>query len=259
MDGFVVHEVAADLVVRIGRAMPELPATMDSEVEQLWQAACRRAAAGGAGQLFNGRVCSADTITPHLVTGHLTEYRRVVAQMERPELFAIRGPGPATSLGVRPLAVCGVLCCAGGVVVGRRHQGAIYQPGMWQLAPAGSVDAGAVNDDGVADLRRQLLSELREELGLAPDTVNELRPLCIVEHPGSHVSDLGLALTTALTAGAVLAAHRADGNGEYQELRIVPEDQLAAFLAEVGATLVPPAHEFLVRAELTHRRADSHP
>ena len=188
MDGFVVHEVAVDVVVRTGRAMPELPAAVDREVERLWQAAGQRVATGGAGRMFNGRVFSADTITPHLVTGHLTEYRRVVAQMERPELFA--------ELGVRSLAVCGVLRCAGGVVMGRRHRAAIYQAGMWQLAPAGSVDAGAVGEDGAVDLRRQLFGELREELGLPSDAVDEPRPLCIVEHPGSHVSDLGLALVT---------------------------------------------------------------
>jgi hypothetical protein len=32
--------------------------------------------------------------------------------------------------------------------------------------------------------------------------MDEPRPLCIVEHPGSHVSDLALVLTTKLTAGA---------------------------------------------------------
>lgn len=158
--GFVVHEAAADIELRIGRAMPELPAAVDREVERLWQAASRRVAAGGAGRMFNGRVFSADAITPHLVTGHLTEYRRVVAQMERPSLFA--------ELGVRSFAVCGMLRCAGGVVVGRRHRAANYQAGMWQLAPAGSVDAGAVRTDGTVDIRRQLLRELHEELGLPP-------------------------------------------------------------------------------------------
>src|SRR5690348_4333049 len=126
--------------------MPDLPAALEREVERLWQAASARVAAGGAGRLFNGRVFSADSITPHLVTGHLTEFRRAVAQMERPELFA--------ELGVRSLAVCGVLQCADGVVVGQRHRAAIYQAGMWQLPPAGSVDAGAVAADGSVDLRR---------------------------------------------------------------------------------------------------------
>jgi len=249
VDRFVVHEVAADVVVRVGRAMPDLPAAGDQEVERLWQAASRRVATGGAGRMFNGRVFSADAITPHLVTGHLTEYRRVVAQMEQPELFA--------ELGVRSFAVCGVLRCADGVVVGRRHRAAIYQAGMWQLAPAGSVDAGAVAEDGTIDLRRQLLDELREELGLPPDTVDEPRPLCIVEHPGSHVSDLGLALVTRLSAEAVLAAHRAGGNAEYEQMRIVPEARLAGFLAEMGEALVPSVGEFLIRAGLTNRSPDS--
>jgi len=249
VDEFVVHEVAADVVVRVGRAMPQLPEVVDREVEGLWQAASRRVAAGGAGRMFNGRVFSVDSVTPHLITGHMTEYRRLVAQMERPALFA--------ELGVRSLAVCGVLRCAEGVVVGRRHRGAVYQPGMWQLPPAGSVDAGAVDEGGTVDLRRQLQRELREELGLSAETVGEPRPLCIVEHPGSHVSDLGLALVTRLSADAILAAHRANGNLEYERIAVVSEARLAAFLAEIGEPLVPPAWEFLIRSRSANRQPDS--
>ncbi len=249
VDGFVVHEVAPDVVARVERAMPVLPGVVDREVERLWQAASRRVAAGGAGLMFNGRVFSADAIAPHLISGHLTEYRRVVAQMERPELFA--------ELGVRSFAVCGVLRCAGGVMVGRRHRAAIYQAGMWQLPPSGSVDAAAVAADGIADLRRQLLRELQEELGLSPDAVGEARPLCVVEHPGSHVSDLGMALVTKLSAKAVLAAHRAHGNAEYEQMLVMSEAQLPAFLAKVGGGLVPPAREFLIRAGLTNWNPDS--
>lgn len=247
MQQYVVHEVAPDVVARIDRTMPALPSVVDREVERLWQAASERVAAGGAGQLFNGQVFSADSITPHLITGHLTEFRRIVAQMER----------PALELEVRPLAVCGTLRCADGVVVGRRHHAAIYQAGMWQLPPAGSVDASAVGADGVVDLRRQLLSELQEELGLAAGTVSEPEPLCIVEHPGSRVSDFGFGLITDLSGKAVLAAYRANGNPEYEEMRVVPEAKIAAFLAEAGGGLVWPAREFLMRAGLTIRVPDS--
>lgn len=62
---------------------------------------------------------------------------------------------------------------------------------MWQLPPAGSVDAEAVRPDGSLDLKGQLFRELREGLGLPADWVTELRPLCLMEHPGSHVLDLG--------------------------------------------------------------------
>jgi len=82
VDGFVVHEVAADVAVRVVRQMPDLPRALDQEVERLWQAACERAATDGAGRLFNGRVFSVDRFAADLITGHLTEFRRIVAQME---------------------------------------------------------------------------------------------------------------------------------------------------------------------------------
>ena len=67
------------------------------------------------------------------------------------------------------------------------------------------------------------------------------------------MSDLGLSLVTGLSAEAVLTAHRAGGNAEYDQMLVVPEAGLAAFLAEVGEALVPPAREFLVRAGLASR------
>ena len=228
--------------MRVTRAMPCLPASLDAEVEALWQAAAARVAAGGAGQLFNGRVFSADSIAPHAITGHLTEFRRIVAQMERPGLFA--------ALGVRPLAVCGVLRCADGVVFGRRHAAAIYQPGMWQLPPAGSVDAEAVAADGSVDVFAQLRAELVEELGLSPAAVRDPRPLCVVEHPGSHVCDLGIGLTTALAGADVLAIQAEHGNREYQRFAAVGFGALAGFVAQAGETLVPPAREFLCQMGL---------
>jgi hypothetical protein len=242
INNFVVHEVVPGLRVTVTRPMPDLPSALDSEVERLWRIASARVAAGGAGALFNGRVFSADTIAADAITGHLTEFRRIVAQMERPGLHA--------ELRVRPLAVCGVLRCADGVVFGRRHAGAIYQADMWQLPPAGSVDAHAVGADGVVALDRQLLSELREEIGLTPDEVDSPMPLCVVEHPGSHVCDLGMALRSQLDGAAIRAAHAERGDGEYPTLRIVPVEDLPAFLAEAGDAVVPPARVFLAHAGL---------
>ncbi len=241
-DGFVEHALDPAVRVRVVRPMPDLDATLEATVEDLWRAAAQRVAAGGAGTLFNGHVFSADRISQTEITGHITEFRRIVAQMEQPELFA--------ALGLRPLAVCGALRCADGVPFGRRHHAAIYQPGMWQLPPAGSVDPRAIAADGTVDLAAQLLSELTEELGIQGDQVARPRPLCVVEHPGSHVSDVGFALVTALTGAQVLDAHRRHANTEYDPLIVVPFADLADFVARTGDRLVPPAHAFLARAGL---------
>jgi hypothetical protein len=242
MQNVTVHPVSPALAVQVTRPMPPLSPALDARVEALWTRAADRVERGGAGRLFNGRVFSIDAITPDLITGHLTEYRRVVAQAEDHALFP--------DLGIRALAVCGVLRCAGGIVIGRRPAAAVYQPGLWQLCPAGSVDGGAARADGTMDYQAQLRTEIREEIGLPPETLGPATPLCVVEHPGSHVCDLGMAVTTDLGAEAVLAAHRDHGDGEYDPLRIVPVPGLPAFIDWTGDTLVPPAPVFLRRAGL---------
>jgi len=234
-----VHEVTPDVRARVVRAMPALPAALDSKIEALW----RQAQAHTGGVLFNGRVFSADRIGPGLLVGHLTEFRRIVAQMDRPPLFG--------ALGLRPMAVCGVVLCPEGVVLGRRHPRMVYQAGLWQLPPAGSVDAGAVAADGAVDLRGQVLTELHEELGLAADSVTALRPICLVEHAGSHVLDLGFALRIGLDAAAVLALRAgASHAAEYDPLEIVPLAELPARVAALGPALVPTAGIFLRRLGL---------
>jgi hypothetical protein len=82
MQPFVVHPINADVEVRITRPMPPLHAALEARIDALWAAASARVAAGGAGQLFNGRVFSIDSIAPDRIAGHLTEYRRLVAQVE---------------------------------------------------------------------------------------------------------------------------------------------------------------------------------
>lgn len=242
VEGFRVREVAEGLVVRVIAGLPALPAELDAAVERLWREACAIAEAGGAGRLFNGAVFSADRLSPGEIGGHMTEFRRVVAQMRDPAMFA--------ALGLRPLAVCGVLRCADGLVLGRRHVDAVYQPGQWQFPPAGSVDSASLRPDGRIDIAGALLAELAEELGLGADAVDAPRPLCIVEHPVSHVCDLGLALRTRLGGAAVLAAHHAHGNSEYDPLLVVAEPELPGFLAREADDLVPPAQEFLRRLGL---------
>ena len=234
MNGWRVHEISDEVRFRVVRPMPPLPPALDAEVERLWQAARAET------KLFNGRVFSADLITPRLVCGHWTEFRRIVAQM--------RCPGLHPLLGVRSLAVNGVIVGPDGVVFGRRPADAVYQPGEWQLPPAGSVDASAAGPEGEVDVLRQFFAELREELGLDAAQVSAPRLLCVVEHPGSHVLDLGIAVTTVLSAAAIRAAHAAGGNREYGALEVVPVADVPAFLVRAGGAVNGQARVFLARA-----------
>jgi hypothetical protein len=231
------HDIAPAPDIRITRQMPPLSPALEAAVGAAWQAAQGRM----GGRLFNGRVFSADAITPTRITGHWTEYRRVVAQMDRPDLFA--------DLGLRPLAVGGVIVGAGFVLFGRRPDGAVYQPGEWQLPPAGSIDPMA-SIHGRIDPLRQLHAELAEELGLPAEAVTEPRALAIVEHAGSHVCDLGIALCTGWDATTIAAAHAGHGDGEYTALAFVAPADLPGFLARHAGHVTRQALIFLARTGL---------
>jgi hypothetical protein len=192
-----MHGVMADVRVRVVRAMPELPAWLETAIDDIW--ASEQARLDGA--LFNGQVFSADVISRELIRGHWTEFRRVVAQMRRPELHS--------TLGIRPLAVGGVITGPDGVVFGRRPTRSVYQAGEWQLPPAGSVDGTAARPEGWVDVAAMVLQELAEELGLTAGEVSAPVPVAIVEHPGTHVLDLGMAMQTTLSAAAIAGAHQA--------------------------------------------------
>ncbi len=236
--GWLVHPLAQDLRVQVARSMPELPGALDAEVERLWALAQRRL----GGVLFNGRVFSTDAIEPHRITGHWTEFRRVVAQMERPELF--------DALALRPTATGGTLVCADGVLFGRRPADAIYQAGLWQLPPAGSLDPGAAGPDGRVDIMAQIFAELSEELGMDRAAIAQTSVLCAAEHAGSHVLDIGITLHTYVCEADIRAAHAARGNTEYRALRVVPLADLPEFVAETGELMTPQALAFLAEAGL---------
>ena len=225
-------DVLPGVRARVVRGMPPLVPALEAAVERHWRAAC------AARALFNGQVFCADRYGPAEIEGHWTEYRRVVAGMADPALVP--------TLQVRSLAVCGVLCCRDGVVIGQRSHDSVYQPGLWQLPPAGSVDGGAAREGGEVDLDGALLAELEEELGLDAGTVGAIRPLCLVEHP-TGVLDLGMQMTTPLSGADVLAAHRARGNGEYARVAVVPAAEVVGWIAAQGGTLVPTVTQLLRR------------
>ena len=214
--------------------MPVLDPALDALVERHWQDRSQRHA------LFNGRIFSADAITPGRITGHWTEYRRIVAQMADPALRHV--------LRVRSLAVCGALFCRDGLVVGRREPDSAYQAGLWQLPPAGSVDRSAATPTG-ADWRRALLAELQEELGIPADAVTALRPLCLVQHP-TGVLDMGVRIDTGLSAAEVRAHHRTCRDKEYDELLVLAPADLEPEIARRGGRLTPSAPAFLRAALL---------
>ncbi|MBS1052210.1 hypothetical protein [Gluconobacter kondonii] len=204
-----VTPLAPQVAVRIARPMPDLSPAIESRVASHWNAALAKHPT-----LYNGRVFCADVINAEIISGHWSEYRRVLAQMREPDLYG--------TYFLRPLAVVGLFRTTDGIVIGQRSEHSLYLPGYWQGAPAGNVESR----DGEAqiDLAAQLMAECLEELGVSKAECQIGRCLLACEHPQTHIVDAGMEIATELDFEALQERCSRLGNAEYQTLMLIRPD-----------------------------------
>lgn len=237
-DGLTVETTGRTLRIAVEAGTPpSLDVATEAAVAAIWEAERKRR--GDA--LFNGRVLSLVAQEGELLWVRVVEYRAVLAQRLRPTLFA--------TLGIRPLAVSGLLTCADGIVFGRRGGRVTEGPGQWELVPSGGLDADAIHDGGV-DPVHQILVELHEEVGIAAAEVGRVEAFCLVEDGTSHLIDIGFRIDTPLPGSAVQARHRERVTGEYTDIAVVAKDAIEAFLGGAGASLLPVSRKLLAAAEI---------
>lgn len=218
--------VSVDLeVVCLGEA-PALSPDLAQRVDAIWD----RAVARRQETLFDGHLLSLEEWTPQRLTVRRAPYRLFWAGRQEPTL--------RSALGIRPLAVSGLVWSHGHLIWGRRGDRVTQEAGRWELAPSGGLDGqGASLGNGV-DFGAQLWTEAHEELGIQAGELSHPRPLVLVEDVASQVWDLGLECVCCLTPDQVLIRHQSQGSSEYQRLDLVPARALPAFLAAKRDELV---------------------
>lgn len=213
----------------------KLTAELEWKVDEIWRSEVQKRP-----HLTNGRIYSLQEYTPSLLVLQPIEYRHALALRRTPIL---REEG----LGIRPLAVTGVLKCPDGVVLGRRSGSVAADNGMWEAAPSGGL--------GQSDPVAQVLEELREEIGLeSQHTQGPVVPCGLVEDCESHAVDIVFLLRTALGSAEIERLHKELGSDEYAALAIIPPENLPAFLAAQGDAVLPALPAMLRLARVLEDR-----
>jgi 8-oxo-dGTP pyrophosphatase MutT (NUDIX family) len=187
---------------------PQLPIAVAREVDAVWEDLRRRNP-----RLADGTLFSVTSLSPDRIEGRFVPYRWRAVQRERPDL----------ALGIRTLAVSGLLLCEGGVVIGRRAA-QVSHAGLWELVPSGGISGDP------PDWRATLLAELSEEVGIGAADVASMQPFCLIEDEADAVIDLGVMIETKLTAEDVARRHADLVVKEYAGLVVVPSHQAVAWL-----------------------------
>lgn len=129
-------------------------------------------------------------------------------------------------------------------LLGRRAAGTRVHGGMWELGPSGGVDPPPASEDHLTDVElwRSALAEIREEVGLdvEPDPG---RAVALVHDPFSSSVDLvyEVPLVRSVEELAVTAGDDAGtSRWEYDEVRWIGLDEIAAFDAREAGRIIPP-------------------
>jgi hypothetical protein len=201
------------MLVSLGGPEP-LKQTVQQRVDLAWKHACAEDAS-----LFDGGVFSHHRLEEDvdgwvkLIEGRVVPYSWYIA------CRVDRALGEELRLWV--LGVTGLLLCPDGAVVGRRSTTA-SGAGELELAPAGTIGRSDVID-GKVDVRRCILSELHEELGLnAEDLSSPPLPFALIEDDMTRVADIALQMQTPFGFAQIVAIHENQSGREYDRLYLAP-------------------------------------
>lgn len=201
-------------VILVAAGEPEpLPIALQMRVDRAWNEARDQNATLFDGGVFSHHRVDLDSEGRVIrVEGRIVPYSRYLACRVDRDL--------GDEVGLWVMGVTGLLLCLEGAVAGRRSRTATGA-GELELAPAGTIGRSDVRE-GAIDVRRCILAELDEELGLAVADLSEMpEPFALVEDEAARVADVALWIRSRLPFDQIAAIHRQQPGREYDQLRLV--------------------------------------
>jgi hypothetical protein len=223
---FNIHPFHQNSIIKVGENRQKLNNALEEEIKVIWEKeqACRN------NSLFNELLFSVQDFSENHIFGEFVEYRLLIAQRIKPELYEF--------LRIRPLAVSGLLHSSSGIVFGQRHASMTQDSGLWELVPSGGISLSCKDRTYNIDINQQLLREIYEEINLAPSSILTTSPFCLVEDTETHVIDIGNEIVTSLDGNTIIQTHHLSSRAEYTNLKIICIADIPKFISQKKENIV---------------------
>jgi 8-oxo-dGTP pyrophosphatase MutT (NUDIX family) len=132
-----------------------IPEELQERIDDIWE---RKDSEAG---LFEAPIVSLVRYSPTHLIGDLVDFSAWYACVVDPDL--------RRHLDIHPLAVTGRTTWKNKILVGKRSPTLVAMRGVMECCPSGSIDQSCITQEGIADLRQAILSELDEEAGIGSD------------------------------------------------------------------------------------------
>lgn len=139
-------------------------------------------------KLINGNILNLAKIEKQgnalILLCHPVEYKHYIAQRS------------GIDLGITPLAVSGIVFYQENdtkiFYLGKRSESVTQYPRFYEFIPSGSIDVNDIEPNKPIDYSRQLIIELKEELGILFENVKEQKTFCLLFDEVDNVYDIGV-------------------------------------------------------------------
>ena len=229
-------EIATTLQIHTVAAAPSIPSAICQRIDSLWEEA--RARRGD--EIYNGRIFSVTQHSRARIEGYFTDYKQYLAQRADPALLDV--------LGIKLLAVSGLVCTADGDVVFARRSATVSGDVLrWELAPSGVFDSDDLLPDGTLSVGSCVGRELFEELNVPSSSIVSHVPFLLVHHTVTHGYDLGVRVEVTLSSAEVRAAFANRQTDEYLAVEVVPWSKVDDFVSRHSRDLIGVSRLLLSR------------
>jgi 8-oxo-dGTP pyrophosphatase MutT (NUDIX family) len=155
-----------------------IPQEFKDRIDEIWAAKQMNRS------LFESPIVSLVQYSPTHLIGELVDFSAWYACGVDPLL--------QKSLDIHPLAVTGRTIWQNKILIGKRSATLVAMRGVMECCPSGSIDQSSLSKEGIADLRRAIMSELEEEAGIPGSCVKSITSKDLYLSAESGVFDIHL-------------------------------------------------------------------
>ncbi len=229
-----VTPITGDITIAIDDAPPAVTPELGDATERRWAELLAENP-----RHFDGPILAIESFDP--------ETNTIRARREGYKRLAVQ---PEVETGVRILSVTGLITALDErgrpcVLLARRSDATRIHGGLWELAPSGGIDPpGNVSSSfSLEDIRAQLASEMREELGLILEEAGAEPIALVADGPGLSV-DIVLRMNT--NAPITDLSPSIEQTWEYTALRWVPLGEASSLATRDTGELIPSTRDLLL-------------
>jgi hypothetical protein len=172
--------------------------------------------------LFDGVILSCISDSSNRITSVIDNYKFFFSKRIQPKILE--------KIKIMPIAVSGIMECRDGFVFGKRSKFTTQDAGLWELVPSGGLDASIIKDNDIYDFKKQLLTELHEEIGVNQNMVRTITPFCYVIDKDASVLDIGLYIYSDVSQEEILGCFRTVNSFEYESIIFIPRNTILDFI-----------------------------